>query len=116
MTIADSPRAREVRMVLAINLAASVDSARRMPPVETPLLNWCEGDAIVQLLHTLAGLLGDEPLAELSDELAEKLRARLGLPPDYDLNTMLGAVGKDIRRRRPTPVADAPHITGEPHA
>jgi hypothetical protein len=99
MEITDSAAARLRRMELANDLAASVDSARRQPPLETPLLNWCEGDAIVQLLKTLAELLSDEPLAELSVELAEKLHNRLGLPPGYDMNAMLEAVSMDLRRR-----------------
>lgn len=91
-------------MVLANDLAASVDSARRHPALEKPLLNWCEGDAIVQLLQMLAELLPDEPLAELSAELAGKLCARLGLPPGYDVNAALGAIADDMRRHGPATV------------
>jgi hypothetical protein len=75
---------RKERMELANLLAAQVDSAQREPPLEAPLLNWFEGDAVVRLLKTLARLLADEPLGELSAELADKLRARLGQPPGHD--------------------------------
>ncbi|GAA1264258.1 hypothetical protein Psi02_76160 [Planotetraspora silvatica] len=84
MVTTESLTARAARMELADVLAAEVDSARRQPPLETPLLSWWEGDAIVQLLKALAALLGDEPMAELSTEMAEKLRARLGPFPPWE--------------------------------
>lgn len=83
---------RDERMELALLLAMQVDSARREPPVEAPLLNWFEGDAVVQLLETLARLLADEPLGKLSTELADKLKARLGRPPGHDRENILKAI------------------------
>lgn len=83
---------REERMELAHILAMQVDGARREPPLEAPLLNWFEGDAVVRLLETLARLLADEPLGELSTELADKLKARLDQPPGHDRENILKAV------------------------
>lgn len=87
-------------MELANNLAIQVDGARREPPLEAPLVNWYEGDAIAQLLQTLARLLPDEPLGELSTELADKLRARLGQPPGHDPKTIVAAASAIIELRR----------------
>lgn len=98
---AQSDDRRVRRLVLANDLAASVDSARRQPPLEKPLLTWCEGDAIVQLLNALADVVRGEPLAELCAELAEKLSARLGPPPGYDVNAALRAIGDDMRGEGP---------------
>ncbi|AWS47894.1 hypothetical protein DKM19_48080 [Streptosporangium sp. 'caverna'] len=86
-------------MDLANTLAAQVDSARHLPLLQQPLLNWCEGDAMARLLDELATTLGDEPLAELAYELAEKLRSRLGPMPGYDPQAMLAAVLASVERR-----------------
>ncbi|WP_326825837.1 hypothetical protein [Streptosporangium sp. NBC_01756] len=79
-------------MDLANALAAQVDSARYLPLLQQPLLNWHEGDAMARLLDELAGILGDEPLAELAHELAEQLRSQLGPMPGYDTKRMLTAI------------------------
>ncbi|WP_219506014.1 hypothetical protein [Nonomuraea ceibae] len=92
MAIPDSPLMRYARLELADLLAAQVDSARREQPLETPLLNWYEGDAVVRLLKTLAQLLAGEPLGELSAELAEKLTARLGQPSGHDKESIHKAI------------------------
>ncbi|TXK35124.1 hypothetical protein [Nonomuraea sp. C10] len=97
MAITDSLPMRYERMELADLLAMQVDGARRQPPLEAPLLNWFEGDAVVQLLQTLARLLADEPLGELSTELADKLKARLGQPPGHDpenIRKMVAAIAE----------------------
>lgn len=97
MEVSKSDARRVRHLELANDLAASVDSARRQPLLEKPLLTWCEGDAIVQLLNVLADVFRGEPLAELSAELSEKLHARLGSPPGYDVNAVLRAIADDKR-------------------
>ncbi|MEU4574580.1 hypothetical protein [Nonomuraea sp. NPDC023979] len=92
MAIPDSPLMRYARLELADLLAVQVDSARREQPLETPLLNWYEGDVIVRLLETLAQLLADEPLGELSAEMADKLAARLGQPAGHDQDSVQKAI------------------------
>ncbi|MBG0819046.1 hypothetical protein [Planomonospora sp. ID82291] len=83
---------RLTRMELADALAAQVDSGRHRPPLAQPLLTWEEGDAAACLLETLAAIVAGEPLAELADELAERLRSRLGPLPGHDPERMLSAV------------------------
>ncbi|MEU7692526.1 hypothetical protein [Microbispora hainanensis] len=106
MSATESNTGQMRRMVLADALAASIDSARRQQSLEKPLLNWCEGDAIVQLLKVLAELLSGEPMAELSAELADELRARLGPPPGYDVNAALRAIADDLQRHGPAPAPE----------
>ncbi|WP_143653387.1 hypothetical protein [Streptosporangium subroseum] len=97
--VPDSAVDRAARMDLSVLLAAHIDAARRQDPLQQPLLNWAEGDTIVQLLETLARLLSEEPLGELADELAEKLRTRLGHPPGYDPARIAAAVTDHLSRR-----------------
>ncbi|WP_143653573.1 hypothetical protein [Streptosporangium subroseum] len=96
---AESPSVRAARMNLANVLAAQVDSARHLPLLQQPLLNWHEGDAMARLLDELATVLGDEPLAELAGELADQLRDRLGPMPGYDPEAMVAAVLANVERR-----------------
>ncbi|GAB2450782.1 hypothetical protein GCM10027187_18250 [Streptosporangium sandarakinum] len=95
----ESSSARDLRLNIAIALAAQVDSARHLPLLQQPLLNWHEGDAIAHLLDELAAVLSDEPIAELACELAEQLRIRLGPMPGYDPKKMLDAVLVNVERR-----------------
>ncbi|WP_326645087.1 hypothetical protein OG884_12105 [Streptosporangium sp. NBC_01755] len=95
-------------MDLAITLAAQVDSARHLSLLQQPLLNWHEGDAVARLLDELAAVLGDEPLAELAGELADRLRGRLGPMPGYDPEAMVAAVLESVERRLNLEMPPAP--------
>jgi hypothetical protein len=92
MAIADSMMMRHERSELADVLAMQVDSARHQPPLEASLLNWFEGDAVVRLLKTLARILSDEPLGEISAELADKIEVRIGQPPGHDPENIRKAI------------------------
>jgi hypothetical protein len=93
------PSGRLARFELANALAAQIDSAQRVPPLDKPLVNWHEGDAIAHLLDALARVIADEPLGELATELAERLRHRLGPIPGHDPKRMLAAILDNLERR-----------------
>ncbi|MFF0249966.1 hypothetical protein [Streptosporangium sandarakinum] len=109
-TVGDTA-ARAARMNLASDLAAQVDASWRLPPLTSPLLNWHEGDAIAHLLEALAAMVRDEPLAELADELAALLRARLGPMPGHDPERIAAAVLGHLGRRLGHDSPDTIHET-----